>query len=103
MAIYDTLIAPHLDASNNGLVDASALLWRLELRRTESSRRWHEVMRLWQRRRTFGSRAFDVIHAVIAFAAANKHAFARKLANRVNATRCCVGAALPKSSRLPSG
>jgi tetratricopeptide (TPR) repeat protein len=83
LATYDTLIAPRLDGGNNGLVDASALLWRLELRGTESRRRWHDVTRLWLRRRTFGNRAFDVFHAVIAFAAAKKHAFARRLADRL--------------------
>src|SRR5262249_4343829 len=53
LATYDALIAPQLDGSNNGLVDASALLWRLELRGTESRRRWREVTRLWLRGRSF--------------------------------------------------
>ncbi|HET7096493.1 MAG TPA: tetratricopeptide repeat protein [Casimicrobiaceae bacterium] len=100
LATYDTLIAPHLDGSNNGLVDASALLWRLELRGTESRRRWHEVTRLWQRQRAFGSRAFDVIHAVIAFAAAKKHAFARRLANRVKRDPLLRGRSAPEELAL---
>jgi hypothetical protein len=87
LATYDALIAPRLDGSNNGLVDASALLWRLELRGTESKRRWHDVTRLWLRERSFGNRAFDLIHAVIAFAATKKHAFARRLAERLKRDR----------------
>ena len=83
LATYDALIAPQLDGGNNGLVDASALLWRLQLRGAGSQRRWLSVARLWLRQRCFGSRAFDLIHAVIAFAAAKKHAFARRLAARL--------------------
>lgn len=83
LSTYDELIAPHLDGGNNGLVDASALLWRLQLRGTESQPRWQEVTRLWLRQRAFGNRAFELVHAVIAFAAAKKHAFARRLAKRL--------------------
>ena len=83
LATYDELIAPQLDGGNNGLVDASALLWRLQLRGTASQRRWHEITRLWLRQHTFGNRAFDLVHAVIAFAAAKKHACARRLAKRL--------------------
>ena len=68
LATYDELIAPRLDGGNNGLVDASALLWRLQLRGAGSRRRWHDVVRLWLRERVFGNRAFDLVHAVIAFA-----------------------------------
>jgi len=100
LATYDRLIAPRLDGGNNGLVDASALLWRLELRGTESRRRWHEVTRLWLRRRTFGNRAFDVVHAVIAFAAAKKHAFARRLADRLKRDPLLRGRSGPEELAL---
>ena len=100
LATYDALIAPHLDGGNNGLVDASALLWRLELCGTESPRRWQEVTRLWLRQRAFGNRAFDVIHAVIAFAAAKNHAFARKLANRVKRDPLLRGRSAPDELAL---
>ena len=100
LATYDTLIAPRLDGGNNGLVDASALLWRLELRGTESPRRWRDVTRLWLRRRAFGNRAFDAIHAVIAFAAAKKHAFARRLADRVKRDPVLRGRSGPEELAL---
>jgi tetratricopeptide (TPR) repeat protein len=83
LSTYDELIAPQLDGGNNGLVDASALLWRLQLRGAGSQGRWHEVTRLWLRQRTIGNRAFDLVHAVMAFAAAKKHEFARQLARRL--------------------
>ena len=83
LATYDDLIAPRLDGGNNGLVDASALLWRLRLRGIGSRRRWREVTELWTRRDGIGWRAFDVVHAVIALAASRQHARARRLAERL--------------------
>jgi tetratricopeptide (TPR) repeat protein len=84
LATYDSLIAPQLDGGNSGLVDASALLWRLQLRGTESKMRWREVTDLWRRQHSIGNRAFDLVHAVMAFAASKQHAFARRLAKRLN-------------------
>jgi hypothetical protein len=83
LSTYDDLIAPQLDGGNNGLVDASALLWRLQLRGTGSKRRWREVTGHWLRRRTIGNRAFDLVHAVMAFAASKQNARARQLAERL--------------------
>ena len=100
LATYDELIAPHLDGGNNGLVDASGLLWRLQLRGAGSTRRWHEVTRLWLRQGIFGSRAFDLIHAVIAFAAAKKHACARRLAQRLKRDPLLRGRSGPQELAL---
>jgi tetratricopeptide (TPR) repeat protein len=83
LATYDDLIAPQLDGGNSGLVDASALLWRLQLRGNRSQRRWLGVTGLWMRRRTIGNRAFDLVHAVMAFAASKQHARARRLLERL--------------------
>ena len=83
LSTYDDLIAPQLDGGNNGLVDASALLWRLQLRGTGSKRRWREVTEHWMRRRIIGNRAFDLVHAVMAFAASKRHRYARRLAQRL--------------------
>ena len=72
-----------LNGGNNGLVDASALLWRLQLRGTGSQWRWREVTRPWMRRRTIGNRAFDLVHAVMALAGSKQHTLARQLAKRL--------------------
>ena len=85
IATYDSLIAPQLDGGNSGLVDASALLWRLQLHGTESQIRWREVTGHWRRQRSIGNRAFDLVHAVMAFAASKQHAFAHRLAKRLKA------------------
>jgi len=83
LSTYDDLIAPRLDGTHNGLVDASALLWRLELRGTRSRRRWQQLTELWMRGRTLGTRAFELVHAVMAFAASRRHRYARWLAKRL--------------------
>jgi tetratricopeptide (TPR) repeat protein len=83
LSTYDDLIAPLLDGGNSGLVDASALLWRLQLRGTGSQWRWRDVTDLWLRRRTIGNRAFDLVHAVMALAASKQGARASQLAKRL--------------------
>jgi len=83
LSTYDDLIAPRLDGGNNGLVDASALLWRLQLHGSGSQLRWREVTDLWTRRRSIGNRAFDLVHAVMAFAASKQLGRARQLATRL--------------------
>jgi tetratricopeptide (TPR) repeat protein len=83
LATYDDLIAPRLGEANNGLVDASALLWRLQLRGTRSQRRWRDVTERWMRLSTIGTRAFELVHAVMAFAASKRHRYARRLAKRL--------------------
>jgi hypothetical protein len=83
LATYDTLIAPRLAGGNGALVDASALLWRLKLLGTGSQGRWREVTGRWMRQRAIGTRAFELIHAVIAFAASRQYRRARRLARRL--------------------
>jgi tetratricopeptide (TPR) repeat protein len=83
LSTYDDLIAPQLDGGNNGLVDASALLWRLQLRGVGSQRRWHGVAELWMRQPAIGNRAFELVHAVMALAASKRHASVRRLARRL--------------------
>jgi hypothetical protein len=83
LSTYDTLIAPQLDGGNNGLIDASALLWRLQLCGTKSRRRWSQVTGLWMERRMICCRAFDLVHAVMALASSEEHQLARQLAERL--------------------
>jgi hypothetical protein len=83
LATYDTWIAPHLDGGSNGLVDASALLWRLQLCGTGSRGRWRDITGLWLRQRTIGNRAFELVHAIMALAASKQHARAQRLAQRL--------------------
>jgi hypothetical protein len=83
LSTYDHLICPQHDGGNNGLVDASSLLWRLQLRGNGSQRRWREVTARWLRRSTLGNRAFELVHAVMALAASRQHTRAREMAKRL--------------------
>ncbi len=83
LTTYDELIAPHLDGASGGLVDASALLWRLQLCGAGSQRRWREVTGLWLRKHSVVNRAFDLVHAIMALAASKQNALAHRLARRL--------------------
>jgi len=66
-------LAPTKRSSMAALVDASALLWRLDLRGVRVQRRARQVARHWSRKRLSGVRAFNLVHATAAFAAARHH------------------------------
>jgi tetratricopeptide (TPR) repeat protein len=70
LATYDLQIANGPDMS--ALADASALLWRLELRNIEVGRRWRLLADRWEMEPLYGARAFYVVHAMMAFAAAGR-------------------------------
>ena len=72
LAIYDRSIAPTAQSSTNSLVDASALLWRLDIGGIDVDERWEHLADCWQGRALAGRRAFTLVHAVMAFAAAHR-------------------------------
>ena len=73
LAIYDARLAPTFDSGTPALVDASALLWRLDLRGVDVQRRWRRVARCWRRKSLADARTFYLVHAVAAFAGAKRH------------------------------
>jgi hypothetical protein len=54
------------------LADASALLWRLQLRDVELDSRWRALADRWEAQVLAGARPFYVVHAIMAFAAAGR-------------------------------
>jgi hypothetical protein len=56
------------------LADASALLWRLQLRDIEVGGRWRLLADRWEMQTLAGSRPFYIVHAMMAFAAAGRTA-----------------------------
>ena len=80
LAIYDALVAPSPSSSINGLVDASALLWRLGIRGRSPDSRWHTLAGLWSHHSFRGRRAFTIVHAVMAFTAAGRLELAYRVA-----------------------
>ena len=79
LAVYDASLHPSPSASTAALVDASALLWRLSLRGADVGARWSAVAKAWRRKPLHGMRAFNLVHAVIAFAGARRRRSARRV------------------------
>jgi hypothetical protein len=78
LATYDAQIANTGVPDMNSLADASALLWRLQLRNVDVSRRWRLLADRWERQPLAGARPFYVIHAMMAFAATGRAAAAAR-------------------------
>jgi tetratricopeptide (TPR) repeat protein len=80
LRIYDRMLAPTADSPIGTLVDATALLWRLEIRGLDVRARWRALADCWSRKPLAGRRAFNLVHAVIAFTAAGRPTAARRVA-----------------------
>ena len=72
LAVYDTQIAQSNIVS--GLADASALLWRLQLRNIRTGDRWSRLADRWDTQSFADARPFYIAHAMMAFAAAGRSA-----------------------------
>ena len=70
LAVYDAQIARACSISE--LADASALLWRLQLRSLRVSDRWHRLAECWDAQALAAARPFYTAHAVMTFAAAGR-------------------------------
>jgi hypothetical protein len=75
--IYDQMLRPSRSSPTSALVDASALLWRLELRGVNVATRWRALARLWRRKPLRGGRSFNLVHATTAFVGAHQDRRAR--------------------------
>jgi hypothetical protein len=79
LATYDAQIANAPASDMSALADASALLWRLQLRSVDVSARWRTLANRWESNSLTGARPFYVVHAMMAFAAAGRAAAASRL------------------------
>jgi len=79
LATYDAQIGNALASDMSALADASALLWRLQLRSIEVSARWRDLADRWESNSLTGVRPFYLVHAMMAFAAAGRTAAALRL------------------------
>jgi tetratricopeptide (TPR) repeat protein len=78
LATYDAQIANAHALDMSSLADASALLWRVQLRNIEVSGRWRLLADRWEVQTLAGARPFYVVHAMMAFAAAGRTAAAAR-------------------------
>jgi hypothetical protein len=74
LTVYDAQIAKPGASDMSVLADASALLWRLQLRNVEVGGRWRQLADRWEMQSLTGARPFFVVHAMMAFAAAGRAA-----------------------------
>ena len=80
IGIYVDTLAPRAASSTNALIDATALLWRLELRGVNVRGLWRELAQHWAHRSLAGERAFILVHALLAFSAAGAERLAAHIA-----------------------
>jgi len=79
LAIYDDKIRAGHSTAMLDLVDAAALLWRLDLAGVDTAARWPEVAAAWSAFAEDRWYAFNDLHAMMAFAATRDAAAARNL------------------------
>jgi len=80
LALFDAPIHGARSPLALDLVDASSLLWRLQLRGVDVGERWHSVADGWlPLARDAGHYAFNDAHAMMAFVGAHRHADAEAL------------------------
>jgi tetratricopeptide (TPR) repeat protein len=79
LAIYDARIAPGLDRALSVLIDATALLWRIELADAGAGGRWRALAERWAPRAEDAYCAFSDLHAMMAFVADGRRASADAL------------------------
>ncbi len=70
MALYDQRIRPDHSAAIADLIDAAALLWRVQLRGVGSGTRWSELAEAWAPNVDDGFCSFNDLHAMLAFVGA---------------------------------
>jgi hypothetical protein len=63
----------------HSIADASALLWRLQLRNIRLNERWQSLADRWEMQKLDGARPFYVAHAMMALAAAGRTASAQSI------------------------
>ena len=79
LAVYDAQIMNKRAPAISELADASALLWRLQLRDIEIGSRWRVLADHWETQALAGVRPFYIVHAMMAFAAAGRTAAAERV------------------------
>ena len=88
--LYDRRIAAAAAPALSELIDASALLWRLQLGGTEPGPRWRTLAERWAPHAEDAFCAFNDLHAMLAFAGAHRRDLMRRL-QRAQCARLAQG------------
>jgi tetratricopeptide (TPR) repeat protein len=103
LAVYDAQIANARASDIPALADASALLWRLQLRNIDVTGRWQLLADRWQMQTLAGVRPFYAVHAMMAFAAAGRTAATRRVFEALPHTEASgASSLLPEEALAPS-
>jgi len=98
LAVYDAQIARSRAMSE--LADASALLWRLQLRNVHLGERWSHLADLWEKQEFAAARPFYIAHAMMAFAASGRSAPARRIFDQLRRAEASGALASHPEERL---
>lgn len=79
LAIYDERVRIGNSSEIADMIDASALLWRLDLLGMELGARWRELAASWSSHASDGFCTFNDVHAMLAFVGAENWGYAEAL------------------------
>jgi tetratricopeptide (TPR) repeat protein len=85
LSTYEALIAGADTSDISALADGSALLWRLQLQDIDVSDRWRTLASRWEMQTLADARSFYIVHAMMAFAGAERGAAAARLIEALRA------------------
>ena len=81
LALYDRRVRVSRSPEIADLIDASALLWRIQLHGGEPGQRWIELASAWAPHTDDGFCSFNDVHAMLAFVGGRHWRLARRLEN----------------------
>jgi len=79
LSLYDTRVRASHSHEVADMIDAAALLWRIELQGGETGARWRELAAAWVPHIADGFCTFNDLHAMIAFVGGREWDLARRL------------------------
>jgi tetratricopeptide (TPR) repeat protein len=100
LAVYDAQIANMRRSDIAELVDASALLWRLNLLKVPVGDRWQPLADSWERQALAGARPFYVAHAMMALIAAGRTTATKRIFNTLHHSDTSAASALLSEDSL---
>ena len=102
LELYDQSLRPGADAVQLGLLDASALLWRLHLQGEDVGSRWQAPADHYENSDEAGFYAFNDMHAMLALVASGREAAAARLSAVEQAAKGKkTNAAMEREAGLP--
>jgi len=72
LELYDSQVRAQPSPYSLDMVDATAMLWRLDLRGVDIGERWQELANSWERTLEDGFYAFNDVHAMMSFVGAGR-------------------------------